>query len=114
MSTKKIDVDGDTLTVKDGKVVFRHPVEKAIESDGIIVVLLNVPTGSIDNRNVIGISEDGDRLWEIEPISNDPSADQAYVNLYEEDGDVWVFNPIGARCRIDIHSGDLIEKEVTR
>ncbi len=106
--------DGRTLTIEDTTVSLRHPVKEATRVNDVVVVLLDVPTGTIDNRNVIGVSENGARLWEIEPISDDPTADQPYVDLSKENGGIWVVNPIGARCRVDVATGTLVEKEITR
>lgn len=106
-----IDIDGDTITFGEERAVLRHPVAESVETDGVLVVLLDVPTGTIDNRNVVGFTTTGERRWEIDPISDDPSADQSYVNLFEEDGGVWVYNPVGAKCRIDPHSGALLETQ---
>lgn len=105
-----IETAGETLDIDGTRVRFRHPIKDVVHAEGVIVVLLDVPPGSIDNRNVIGVSEDGERLWEIDPISDDPTADQAYVNLYEKGGGVWVGNPIGAECRLDPATGNLTEK----
>ncbi|ELY94600.1 hypothetical protein C483_02675 [Natrialba hulunbeirensis JCM 10989] len=104
---KKLTIDGETVTV-------RHPVAEVLQLDAVYIVLLDVPNGTIDNRNVIGLSEAGEKLWEIDPVSDDPTADQAYVNMYEQDGTVWVVNPIGAECSLDIETGSLIDKRTKR
>ncbi|MFC3959232.1 hypothetical protein [Halovivax cerinus] len=109
-----IDIEGDTLVVGDTKFRFRHPVKETADKGDVVIVLLDVPVGEIDNRNVIGVSKDGDRLWEIEPISDDPTRDQAYVSLYERGGDVWVGNPIGAECKVDARTGSFLEKRTKR
>lgn len=107
----EIDVDGDTIRFGGTKVVVRHPVKESIQRQDVFIVLLDVPPGTIDNRNVIGFSPTGTRLWDIEPISDDPTADQPYVSLFEEDGGVWVYNPVGAKCRLDINNGQFTERQ---
>lgn len=109
----RIDAEGPVLRVGQTELQFRHPVRQWLRAGEAIVVLLAVPVGEIDNRNVVGVSTDGERLWEIEPIGDDPTADQAYVNLYRRDGGVWLGNPIGAALRIDPATGDVLER-VTR
>lgn len=109
-----IETAGDTLDIDGTRVRFRHTIEEVVHVEGVIVVLLDVPTGTIDNRNVIGVSEDGQRLWEIDPISDDSTADQAYVTLYEKDGGVWVGNPIGAECKLDLETGSFVETQTKR
>jgi len=109
-----VTIDGTEVHLDGTTVSFRHPVKKTIRSDDTVVVLLDVPVGTIDNRNVIGISVDGDRRWEIEPISDDATADQAYVNIYKKDGDVWVVNPIGAECRLSLSDGSFAETQTKR
>lgn len=110
----EIEINGDTLQFEDTEVRLRHPIKKSVCVDGVVVVLLDVPTGSIDNRNVIGFSKDGERLWEIEPISDDPTANQKYLNLVEKEGGLWAINPIGAECRLDVETGEFIEKRTKR
>ncbi|QIB74488.1 hypothetical protein G3I44_09475 [Halogeometricum borinquense] len=107
----EIDVDSETIVFGTDRVVIRHPVMKSLHKDDVFIVLLEVPNGTIDNRNVIGFSTSGRRLWEIEPISDSSTADQPYVNLFEENGAIWVYNPIGAKCRLDIDTGNIIKKE---
>lgn len=106
-----IEIDSDIIRFDGEKVVVRHPVKKSIQKEDVLIVLLDVPSGKSDNRNVIGFSSSGRRLWEIDPISDSPTADQPYVNLFEEDEDVWVYNPIGAKCRIDVATGDFTERK---
>ncbi|GAB7117831.1 hypothetical protein [Natrinema pallidum] len=109
-----VSVDGKELTIGETTVTLRHPIKETVRVNDVVVVLLDVPIGTIDNQNVIAFSKNGDRLWEIEPISDDPTADQAYVNIYINERGVWVVNPIGARCRVDVETGILVEKEITR
>lgn len=107
----EIDIDGKTIRFDGTEVAVRHPVKESIQRQTVFIVLLDVPHGTIDNRNVIGFSSTGNRLWEIDPISNDPTADQPYVSLFEEDGGVWVSNPVGAKCRLDIDTGQFTETQ---
>lgn len=109
-----VEVDGDTLTVDGTRVRFRHPIDETVVAGDVVVVLLDVPLGTIDNRNVVGVGADGERRWQIEPISDDPTADQPYVNLIERDDGVWVFNPIGAECRIDPETGEFVENRMKK
>lgn len=112
MST--IETEGETITIGTTTIELRHSIKEALATEGVVIVLLDVPTGTVDNRNVIGFDMDGTRLWEIDPISDDPAADQPYVSLYEADGGIWVSNPIGAKCRLDVQTGDFVETETKR
>lgn len=109
-----VSTHGSTVEIDENSVTFRHPIKETVRDGDVVVVLLDVPVGTVDNRNVIGLSVDGDRLWEIEPISDDASADQAYVNLFRKGGDVWVSNPIGAECRLDLSDGSFAETRTKR
>ena len=106
----EIEINSDTIVFDTDSVVVRHPVKKSVQKEDVLIVLLDVPSGTIDNQNVIGFSTSGQRLWEIEPISDSSTAEQPYVNLFEEDGDVWVYNPVGAKCRLDIETGNFTKK----
>ncbi len=109
-----MDTGGTDIQLDGTAVSFRHPIKKTIRNGDTVVVLLDVPVGTVDNRNVIGLSTDGDRRWQIEPISNETTADQAYVNIYQKDDAVWAVNPIGAECRLDLDDGSFAETQTVR
>jgi len=106
--------ESHTFRIGDTEVELRNPVDDTTRMDGVVVVLLDVPTDEVDNRNVLGFSTDGERLWEIEPIDSGPSDDAPYNNLTVRDGSVWVFNWAGYECRVDLETGELLEKNCTR
>lgn len=105
-----IRVNDDTIDFGEVEKTVRHPVKKSLQADDVFIVLLDVPQDTVDNQNVIGFDEDGQRLWEIDAISGTDKVNQPYVNLFEKDGDAWVYNPIGAECRLDPATGNFTEK----
>ena len=114
-----VSCDGKSLLI-DGKTTVSLPyvIRQAFEQDGIVVVLmdpndyLNDPSytkerrrGNDPFRNLIGLSPDGNPLWEAEF----PDAVDYYYKIVSR-------RPLVAlsfssfRCRIDIRTGVILER----
>lgn len=76
----------DGMLCRRGKVVkTAFPVAEAILFDDKVVVRLDVPTGTISNRNILAYSADGKVLWTIPESPDGGTRDNPYVQI-EKDG----------------------------
>lgn len=93
---------------KDGKplVSFDYLIEKTIEYDSSIVILLdsdNYPT----NNNALAINKSGERIWQIS--SYDFKGRSPYVDLFRlNDNEVKIFNWEGSFVVIEANSGKVV------
>ncbi len=72
-----LNVSGKQLRLPKGATVeFAYPIREVAEVGNVVVVLLDVPAHESMTENVFGVSQDGDVVWQIEPIpdiTNDPT-----------------------------------------
>jgi hypothetical protein len=76
-------------------VTLPFTVGDTAEVDGVLVVVLKLPPGQSMTENVLGISESGAILWQIERIpatSIDPVANQFVTIIGHDKGTVRVSN----------------------
>jgi len=97
-------------------VTFDYPIKEAVEINGIIVVLLGVPSNRVMTENVFAISTDGKMLWQIERTignSTDP------VNVYtgftgHDEHSIQVYNWNGTANVVDLETGKVRRTEIAR
>jgi hypothetical protein len=105
------------LLGKNKRISFDYPIRAALNSCGIIVVVLDIPPKQSMTENVFGISEDGDIIWQIERISETASDT---VNRYtgiggsSVDGIAVAFNWNCTNVYINVETGKVISTEFTK
>ena len=71
---------GNVLVTESGaRVEFQHRISDVVETDGMLVVCLEV-MGGILTRNVFGVSADGRVRWQIPDVQPNRNRD-CYVGL---------------------------------
>lgn len=75
------------LTIGGRAIDFPHPIEEALIYRDLIIVRVEPPAGISFNRNVYGISQKGDVLWQIEESPHGTQEDKPYVNIYTGQND---------------------------
>ncbi|HMO67340.1 MAG TPA: hypothetical protein PKD92_01290 [Novosphingobium sp.] len=83
------------------------PVKLAIRSGEVLIVLLDIPVGSIENENVFGIRPDGTTAWQIERLPH-VYDDSPYTNITITDGEVKAYNWDGDEVVLDPATGKSI------
>lgn len=63
------------------RVVFEHPILRALPFEDVVIVVLSVPLGITDN--VFGVSLSGKILWQIPPVEQRDS-NPRYVGINRE------------------------------
>lgn len=70
----KHEIDDKKLKLSEFKnetiIIFDFPIRQVIKFSNCFVVRLEPDIGSIYNENVFGISNEGKKLWQIEPLSH--------------------------------------------
>lgn len=105
-------VDRNRITVGDGHMTsFPYGIRQAEQIDDILVVLLDVPRGSIMTENVFGISRvDGQIIWQIDycpETGTDPA--NWYTEILRRSGDsAWIGNWNGRVVDVDVATGKIL------
>lgn len=92
---------------------FPHDIKKVIAFDEVIVVLLDVAAGVILNENVFGLSFDGKKKWQIERIVPDKRA-SSFVNIEKTGEGLDAYNWSGIRARVNLETGKVVHKRITK
>lgn len=112
----RVDFQGSELIVDDVRIDFDHPIEKVLERDGYVVVLLELTGESYKDfhKNVIGVNWNGSVRWKIENRPEREGKYRPYSNIYDKDGDLWAYNVGGMAYRVDETDGSLLEGEFVK
>ena|GEM_PF-2250740 len=87
-----------------------YPIKKRIGVAGVNVVLLNVPPNENCPRNVFGLTDQGDVLWQVEPRpAEEPN--NTYTSMREELGVVVARTSDNVQRKIDPKTGKVLQEE---
>ena len=110
--------EGNELLLGENKrISFDYPIRAILNSFGVFVILLEIPTKQSMTENVFGVSQEGEILWQIEKI---PETATDPVNRYTGIGDsniagiVVAFNWNCTNVFVDINTGKVIDTEFTK
>lgn len=104
-------VDENLLTIGGTTVTFEHEIGDTIAFDAVVVVRLKIPTDVVQNRNVVAIDETGTRRWTVPEAPDGPTEDNPYMNIYTRNGELWAGAWCGMAYRVDVDTGELLDKE---
>lgn len=111
-----VSVDGDEITLDGDRVRLERPIaEYRVMENDVVVVRFEAPAESDNNRNVVAIDADGNRLWKIQEPKRPPAHDSnPFVRIYIEDGDLWAGTYWGPDYRVSHESGRFEEQKDVR
>lgn len=101
------------LYVKNRDILFDYNIEKVIETNGVFIVLLDIPTKDNTVNNIYGIAND-DIIWRNQSyLKIDPHFKQtSYVHiLKKEDNKIVAVDFCGCRFIVDPLNGKIIGRE---
>ena len=102
------------LILDDGtEVSFDFDIRKIILFEDLIVVLLKIPSGTIFNENVFGVSPGGEIYWQIEKLISDTD-DSPHINIKRSVNGLDAFNWSGVKVGVDLGTGKLTHRRVTK
>ncbi len=109
-----IEHNGKTLFLSQNiELSFKYNIRKAVSFDTLVVVLLEVPSGTVFNENIFGVSHYGKILWQIEK-SIPGGADSPYIDIKESSHGLDAYNWSGIRVRVSLDDGVILDKRVTK
>lgn len=104
-------IDNNILRDENGKFLysFEAPITKIIIVDNIIIVLLDYFLYNRDNRNVFGLSKEGEMLWQMGKFQCISGPCHCVEIFLGSDNKVKVLNWEGSYMFIDPGTGKIIE-----
>ncbi|WP_062387725.1 hypothetical protein [Pseudomonas abietaniphila] len=105
----------DAFTISDGKIsvhgkvlLLPHPVTEAKSYLDLIIVKVESPAGTIFNRNVFGLSRNGEFRWQIQESEHGTQQDKPYIDiLINPDGALIAANWNGVNYLVDSDNGKI-------
>lgn len=111
------NIEKNQIKFPHGDVIrFDHKIASTKEVNGILVVLLDVPSDKIMTENVFGVSSEGKLLWQIESVL-ETSTDT--VNSYTAIGQctsntIVLSNWNGTAVNVDVQTGKILEVKIVK
>ena len=94
-------------------ISFEHDIESIIDFENMVIVLLKIPSGIVFNENVFGIYLDGEIAWQIQKIFPDDNS-SPYVHINKSANGLDAFNWAGVRVRVNMETGMVVHKRITK
>lgn len=101
------------LSIGEVTVELRHPIKEVLMHNEMVIALLDVPSGTIDNRNVLAFDQTGSPLWAIE-ASDDEGRDNPYMSVESQNGELIAEAWNGIRYVADEDTGEIRDGEIQR
>lgn len=87
MSNKSFELLNGKVIIDGHPVILPHIADEAFEWHDLIIVKVDPPSGTIFNRNVFGITNQGEILWQIEESPHGTQDDKPYIQISIEKSD---------------------------
>lgn len=106
-------MSNNEIKFPNGKIVFfEFPIEKNIEVNNGVIVLLSIPWKIVENENIFYFSKDGELIWQIEKVRFEGNC--PYVNILLENDTLVAINYDSWREEIDLETGKIISSKYTK
>ncbi|WP_430885869.1 hypothetical protein [Fusibacter sp. JL216-2] len=109
-----VTIDNNKIIVGENECRFDHPILDYVHSDGVYIVVLNIPKGTKEIDNVYGVNENGKLIWKIQSVTDafGIAENTPYISIRIDESDsVVVNNFFGMRYEVDPSDGTLKKKE---
>jgi len=104
-----VSCSGRELNIEGKEIAFDYNIKEFVEHQGKIVVLLEVPSDEVDNRNVVCLNQEGEVLWRIQESPHGTQTDKPYVDLRVENGILVADNWTGVQYKVDVRTSEIQE-----
>lgn len=114
---KNFQVKNNKLIINNKLITFDYDIEKIINNDDKLYILLSIPIKKIYNNNIFAVSQNGDMLWQVElPWYAVENKDYPFTNIWfnEEETKLYAYNWHGFEHIIDIKTGEIDDGEFTK
>jgi hypothetical protein len=107
---------GNSLIIGNTEIKFEEEIQEALEYDGMIVVLFEYSGLSPEykNQNIVGIDDDGNRLWKIDSSPRATQRDNPYTGVGIVDNNVIAHTWQGMAVLIDLDDGSWTSYGLTK
>lgn len=119
----KIKFENKRLITEGFEVTLSKNIKNVLYKNGVYVVLFDIPSGSYETENIVGLNNRGNIIWTVEnaenvfPIAGKSEQSHQYVSLriYEgiaqQDESVFIAIPFwGPRYLVDYTTGKIVQK----
>lgn len=109
--------ESNVLIIENSKqVTFDYPICSILESSGMLIVSLDIPSNKVMTENVFGVSREGEILWQIERIPETATNPiNRYIDLREDSfGFVVAGNWNATDVYIDAKTGKVLKTQFTK
>ncbi|WP_413669907.1 hypothetical protein ACEN9X_08195 [Mucilaginibacter sp. Mucisp86] len=109
--------NGNQITFTEDNIVdFEYPVDAIFEVDNILVVILKIPNGVYDRRNVFAFDRVGNFLWQIKDVPlYYKGKDCPFVGaLINDQNELVLFNWCDTAVIVEPSTGDLVRTYQTK
>lgn len=115
--TIDISFNQNKLLVNSHEAEFRYPIERVVELDSLLIVLLEVPFNEYECGNIWGVDFEGNLLWQVQDPAGIPNIfDPLPFKSIEisRSGEVVAADFSGRRMKIDIAGGKILGRDFTK
>lgn len=102
LKEKQIDFAEEDLIVS-----FPHPIQKVLEHEGTLFILLEVPTTEVCNNNIHGLTMNGGIKWIVKESPHGTQEQKPYKNIWIKDGRLIAGCWNGVDYYVDHDTGDI-------
>lgn len=103
----RILASGNELRIGQRNVELPDTVQRVVEVEDKIIVLMNTVGRSDYARNVWAFDTDGNRRWKIETADEVRDEHHPYTGISVEEGNLRAYNWAGIDYVVDLESGEL-------
>ena len=108
-----IKFEKNILYLNGKELSFKFRVKNVLKFQTVIVVLLEVEPGNVENRNIYGLDFQGNRMWQVADISY-KGQDSPFTAIRNVDGLLRASNWNDAVLMIDPVTGEILKKKYIR
>jgi hypothetical protein len=91
-----------------------HLIQSELLVDDVRLVILRPQSDRGPEANLLGFRPSGELIWALSPPTADPAVWDGFVNLWVQEGRVWVGSWSGFSLRIDHRTGEVVEQVFTK
>ncbi len=106
--TKKYTLVNGALTIGGAIVKLPYTAVEGLTYNGLVIVKVEPPARIIFNRNIFGVLDQGEILWQIEESPHGTQMDKPYIDIFiDPSGELIAANWNGVSYAVDPASGKI-------
>ena len=115
MSIKFSQYD-NKLEINNNKIVFDYDIRYVVETNDILIILLEIPNNVIYLNNVFGVNKGGKVKWRIQNVNDvfNIKNQLPFENLMINETGVYVSDFYGRRFSLNPITGKVLSNDIVR